>query len=359
MNFRHVISTDQTADLTAAQSSRLVAVVVTHRRLAQLQVTLRSLLSTPRDQLAAVLVVDNASDKATGTWLAAQTDPRLVVVRSDVNTGGAGGFAMGMKAAMERLAPDWIVLMDDDARPKPGALRAFHALDLDAYDGFAAAVALPDGTVCDINRPTFNPFWRKHVMAHTLLGGGRDAFHLGPDDFDTPGLRTVDGASFAAFFVRASAVRKQGYPDPSLFLYGDDTLYTLGLTRAGHPIGFDPSVMFEHDNQTYSATDPRIRPLWKVYYYYRNLLIVYRMSAGVFFAPVFILYLLRWLSRVRHYKGQRGTYLRLFAMAMRDGLLRRTGISHDTVLNAALNRPGVRGDTDATAAAPKPSAPTR
>jgi len=316
-------------------NGRLVAVVVTHRRLAQLQITLKALLDERQDDLAAVLVVDNASGDGTPAWLDAQTDPRLQVLSLPENRGGAGGFEAGMRQAMAAMAPDWIVVMDDDARPEPGALAAFHALDLTGYDGFAAAVRHPDGTLCEMNRPTFNPFRHKKILARTLLGGGRGAFHLGPGDFATPGLRRIDGASFVGFFVRAAVIRARGYPDPALFLYGDDAIYTMGLTQAGHRLGFDPSVRFEHDSSTYSAADPRIRPLWKVYYYHRNLLILYRIAAGPFFLPVLCLYIPRWLLRLRHHRGERRRFLRLFGLALADGLRRRTGRPHAEILARA------------------------
>lgn len=313
-------------------SARLVAVVVTNQRLAQLQVTVRALLANPDDVLAAVVVVDNASDDGTPGWLARQKDQRLRVLRSKTNLGGAGGFELGMRHAMRHLSPDWIVVMDDDARPEPGTLATFHSLDLTGIDGVASAARHPDGTICDMNRPLFNPFWHKHILARTLLGKGREAFHLGPKDYEIPGLRRVDGASFVGFFVRAEAVRQQGYPDPSLFLYGDDAIYTMGLTRAGHQLGFDPSIRFEHDNSTYSVADPRIRPIWKVYYYYRNLLILYRIATGIFFVPVLFLYLPKWLLRVRYYKGDRRIFLRLLARALRDGLLRHTAVPHAQIV---------------------------
>lgn len=316
-------------------NGRLVAVVVTHRRLDQLRVTVGALLAESEQALAAVLVVDNASDDGTGDWLAGLGDPRLHVAHSARNIGGAGGFELGMRRAMETLSPDWIVVMDDDARPEPGALQAFHALDLTGHDGFAAAVRYPDGTLCEMNRPTFNPFWHKRILARTLFGGGRGAFHLGPADFARPGLRTVDGASFVGFFVRATTVAQRGYPDPRLFLYGDDAIYTMGLTRAGHRIGFDPSVRFQHDSTTLSAADARIRPLWKVYYYHRNLLILYRIATGAFFVPVLFWYVPRWLSRMRHYGPDRRVFLRLLMLALFDGLTRRTVRQHAVILTIA------------------------
>ena len=317
---------------------RLVAVVVTHQRLSQLQTTLAALLAQSSVDLAAVLIVDNASQDGTAEWLADCRDPRLTVVHSATNIGGAGGFAMGMRHAMDHLSPDWIVVMDDDARPMPGAFAAFHALDMTGYDGFAAAVRHPDGVLCDMNRPTLNPFWHKRVLLRTLFGGGRGAFHLGEEEVATPGLRPVDGASFVGFFVRAQTIRQRGYPDPRLFLYGDDAIYTMGLTKAGHRIGFDPSVRFEHDSSTYSTDDPRIRPLWKVYYYHRNLLILYRTATGIFFVPVLFVYLPKWLLQVRHYRGERRHYLRLLALAIRHGLRRRTETPHADILAIAEGR---------------------
>ncbi|WP_260008656.1 hypothetical protein [Leisingera sp. M527] len=49
-------------------------------------------------------------------------------------------------------------------------------------------------------------------------------------------------------------VEAAGYPDPGLFLYGDDVIYTLGLRRRGETILFDPELRFEHDCSTFRMT---------------------------------------------------------------------------------------------------------
>lgn len=324
----------ETQDESGA-NGRLVAIVATHRRLADLRRTLAALLAAPAADLAAVVVVDNASDDGTGAWLATQTEPRLHVLTLPRNLGGAGGFEAGMRQAMAALSPDWLLIMDDDSRPEAEALATFQRLDLSGYDGVAAAVRCPDGNLADMNRPTFNPFWHKRILMRALLGGGRGAFHLGESDFHRPGLRPIDGASFVGFFVRARVVAEAGYPDPRLFLYGDDAIYTMGLTRAGYRLGFAPEVRFVHACTTYSPADPRLRPLWKAYYYHRNLLILYRTAAGIFFYPVLCLYLPRWLYRLRHHGGERRRFLGLFGLALRDGLRGQTSRPHDEVLDRA------------------------
>jgi len=40
------------------------------------------------------------------------------------------------------------------------------------------------------------------------------------------------------------------------------------------------------------------------------------------------------LSKVRHHSGERRAYLSLLAMAVRDGLLRRTATDHAALVNA-------------------------
>ena len=115
------------ADTPSGPAARLVAVVVTYNRLDKLKQTLARLLEAPAGVLSAVVVVDNASTDGTADWLAAQGDPRLTVQRSEHNLGGAGGFETGLRLATERFDPDWMVVMDDDAHPAPGALEAFFA----------------------------------------------------------------------------------------------------------------------------------------------------------------------------------------------------------------------------------------
>lgn len=314
----------------------LVAVVVTHNRLAQLRVTLGRLLDSPAGVLAGVVVVDNLSGDGTGDWLAGQGDPRLVVLRPDRNLGGAGGFEAGMRLAVDRFDPDWLVVMDDDARPHPGTLAAFAAMDRTGWDALAAAVHYPGGAVCGMNRPYRNPFRAPPGLLARRVGGGGAGAHLGPADY-APGaaVQPVDGASFVGLFLSRGAIARAGYPDGRLFLYADDGLYTLGLTQGGGALGFAPGLGFEHDCSTFAGTPGRFTPLWKVYYYHRNMLMFQRRAAGAWFWPALLVVVPKWLVRVRAHPGQRRAFLRLMALALADGLRGRVGRPHAEVLARA------------------------
>ena len=311
----------------------MVAVVTTHNRLAQLRQTVVQLLSSSVDQLAQIIVVNNASSDGTASWLTAVSDPRLHVVTLDHNMGGAGGFAVGLDHARRLFDPDWYLVMDDDARPVPGALAAFHSSDLSPWDAIAGAVYDPAGAICDINRPTHDPFasWTKFLRT---ARAGREGFHLGPKDYAAAGPVAVDGASFVGLFLSRRALELAGLPDAALFVYGDDALQTLRLSRAGGRIGFFPNIRFEHDHP--SATNAQIgKPLWKVYYQHRNALILYRHAAGWAFWPICLIVLPRWALRMRAYPGRRRRFLRLFLQGIWHGLLRKTSTSHETVLRWA------------------------
>lgn len=316
---------------------RLAALVVTYNRLDQLKLTVARFLEAAPDVLEMLMVVDNASTDGTGDWLAAQHDPRLRVLRLDRNTGGAGGFSAGMVALQETCDPDWMLLTDDDGRPDPGALEVFHTLDLTGWDALAAAVYFPSGEICEMNRPSRNPFWAGRTFWRTARRG-RSGFHLKSDEYAGDEIAPIDVTSFVGFFVRREGVAMAGVPDPGLFLYGDDGIYTLRLSAMGGRIGFAPQITFTHDMSTFAGQRGRFRPLWKVYYYHRNLLMLYRLAAGVWFWPVLLIILPKWALKIRHHGGERRAFWRLMRRAMADGLRRRTDVPHEKVVAWASSR---------------------
>ena len=280
-----------------------------------------------------MVVVDNASTDGTREWLEQCDDPRLHLILHDHNAGGAGGFALGMAAALEHFNPDWLLCYDDDAFPAPDTLRQFSAADLSDCDSAAAAVYYPDGRLCEMNRPSYNPFWHPRKLLRTALGvftgRARGAFHVTDSAYQGAEALPIDSSSFVGFFVRADWVRRLPLPEPGLFIYGDDVLYTLNLTKHGARHRFLPTVRFIHDCSTFQTARRGYHPLWKAYFTYRNGLLIYRMAAGVWFYPVALLKALLWLAAVRHYRNKR-RYLRLWWQAVRDGI--RQDLSRDPAI---------------------------
>lgn len=309
---------------------KLAAIVVTFNRIVALKATLARLISESVDH---IIVVDNASTDGTAEWLNAHADPRVSVLLLNDNTGGAGGFEAGMEFARDTFNPDWVVMMDDDAHPQAGALAAFRQqvakIDPDTGEigAVAAAVFYPNGKICEMNRPSQNPFWNLGILGKTMLRGGRAGFHISDADYaPDAGNKPLDVASFVGYFVSRQAIEKVGVPEGGLFIYGDDVLYSLRLRRSGLGMVFMPSVRFDHDCGT-MGQGFIYRPLWKIYYHCRNGVAIARQAAGpIIFPAALMYYALMWWRRGRLYEvNERKLYRTMMWSGLRDGLMGRRG----------------------------------
>ena len=321
-----------------APRPRLVALVVTYNRRPQLRRTVERLLEEDVD---AIVVVDNASTDGSTEFLFKITDPRLHIVTLSENVGGAGGFEQGLREVSERFDPDWCVLMDDDARPEVGTMSRFlgqaESLERQGWEAVAGGVYYPNGEICDMNRPSRNPFWHVKDFLRTAIGRGREGFHVGDNDYASTTPLAIDATSFVGFFLSRAGLKRAGFPDGKLFIYADDVIYTLRLTRKGGHIAFVPALRFEHDCSTYRLGGGDIyRPLWKVYYNYRNSLLAYRTAAGpVLYWPIFSWAAVKWRIRARHAGDDRATYLALLRLALSDALTGHMQRNHHEIRKLA------------------------
>jgi len=219
--------------------ARVVAVVVTWNRRALLTESLDALAAQTRP-LDAVVVVDNASDDGTAQALAARSDVEVHTLTR--NTGGAGGFAYGLAAALRDDA-DLIWLMDDDTVPSADALQAL----LDARAGYpgdvapalvASRVVWTDGRAHPMNTPRPNPFARRAERV------AADAVHCVP----------VRSASFVSVLVDAEVCKRRGAPIADYFLWNDDFEFTTRLLRGNVGL-LCPASLVVHKTRTFGSTD--------------------------------------------------------------------------------------------------------
>lgn len=319
----------------ARPNARLCALVVTYNRLDQIRETVRRLLAEPCDH---VYVIDNGSTDGSREWLMRQTERRLRVILTPRNLGGAGGFELGLRRIVHEVDPDWMVLMDDDARPEPGCFQTFLNGEFGDYDAVSAAVYLQNGDICEMNRPTINPFWNVgcfvRTACRTAFGRSRSGFHVSDDAYRAPPME-IDATSFVGLFLSRNTIRRIGYPDGEMFIYGDDVHYTLRLRKAGLTIGFVPALRFEHDyNRTHAGKRGIFTPLWKAYYTARNGIIVYRFAAGPLFWLAILVILPKWtMDGLRYGAKARRAYYRLLWRGVRDGFSGNRGRPHAEIVS--------------------------
>lgn len=310
--------------------AHVAGVVVTFNRLPQLKVTIEKSIETG---LGLLVIVNNASTDGTKEWLDALDNSCVFIIHLDKNVGGAGGFNIGFDYVVHKTEMEWLVCYDDDAYPDEGSLMVFSSLDLpEDVAGVAASVYLPDGRISEMNRPSRDPFATFGSFISTLFKR-RSGFHVSDETYASQGIIQIDFSSFVGCFLRTSSIRSRlGLPRKELFIYADDIMYTHGIGQCGMKHCFAPAVKFIHDCGTLVGQKAVYKPLWKVYYTYRNGLELYRQVAGPWmFYPIALYKLLIWIVNARFY-DDRLVYLQLVMKAFHDGIVRDFSIDHDKVV---------------------------
>ncbi|MGV9795919.1 galactofuranosyltransferase GlfT1 [Gordonia sp. NPDC003422] len=202
--------------------ARVVAVVVTHRRVELLAESLKVVSGQDR-AVDHLIVVDNDDDEAVAKLVAAQPVP-TTYLGSQRNLGGAGGFALGMLHALA-LGADWVWCADDDGRPD-GTQVLGTLLDcaarhqLDEVSPVVANIDDPDTLAFPLRRGLV---WRRK----------RSELFLDDDSDLLPGIASLfNGALFSA-----SCLEQVGVPDLRLFFRGDEVEVHRRLVRSGVRFG--------------------------------------------------------------------------------------------------------------------------
>lgn len=255
----------ESADARAARAEggsgdtrRVVAVVVTHRRLELLRASLEVVCGQTRP-IDHLVVVDNADEPAVRELVESQPI-EATYIGSKHNLGGAGGFALGMLHALATGA-DLVWCADDDGRPEgPEVLATL----LDCMDRHGLAEVSP--VVCDLAEPDRLAFplrrgvvwrrWRSELFADGEPGAGpaagtdavtgvgttaeSDAAAAGTDLL--PGIASLfNGALFTA-----DCLDRVGVPDLRLFIRGDEVEVHRRLVRSGLPFGTCLTTAYLH-----------------------------------------------------------------------------------------------------------------
>lgn len=236
-------------------------VIVTYNRLDKLKHTLQ-LFSKQTVIPAYVLVVDNASTDGTGAFLQqwqAEESPFLrYIISSATNTGGSGGFHMGLEAA-QKMDADWIWLSDDDAFPEENALEEAERFLQDNQDRQDRISAICS---CVINDGKLDLDHRRRIARQ----GVRVVESVCPEsDYENPSFR-LDTISYVGIVIHKPYLDKVGLTQKDFFIWYDDTEHSLRLGRAGEMYCV-PTIRVHHDTP---ASNGELN--WKHYYGTRNML---------------------------------------------------------------------------------------
>ncbi|THG31100.1 glycosyltransferase [Naasia lichenicola] len=219
----------------------MVAVVVAYNRRELLGETLTALLEqthAPR----AIVVVDNGSDDGSADH-AAQLAPDADIVRLPRNTGGAGGFAVGIERAVTVHSADLVWVMDDDTVPTASALEELLAARTATgkrAGAYGSRVVWTDGRDHPMNTPKPSPFRWGAARALRVPAAAVDAF-------------PVRSSSFVSLLLEADIVRERGLPIADYFLWNDDFEYSGRIVRGSTALFCRRSVVV-HKTKVFGST---------------------------------------------------------------------------------------------------------
>ena len=243
---------------------KINAIVVTYNRKKLLLECIEALLKQTYP-VTMITIIDNASTDNTQEFLEEKgylNNQRINYIKLPQNTGGAGGFFEGIRKTKD-LGYDYAWIMDDDVIVKEDSLEklidgAKKLRNLDQKVSFLASTVYGEKkepmNVPEIDtEPTENGYsdWYKYL---------------------NNGVIPIKSATFVSLLIDYDAINKVGLPCKDYFIWGDDTEYTLRLTRffgKAYLIG-DSIVIHKRKNakslSIENIDDPnRIKMIWRLY----------------------------------------------------------------------------------------------
>jgi GT2 family glycosyltransferase len=207
-------------------------VVVTHNGQRHIRQCLESLAQSGTP-LSAVTVVDNASADGTDEIVRAGF-PKVRLIRSPTNLGYGGG----MNLALESLAAEYVVVMNQDLTSGPGWVDALvDALRQNPSYGLATPMVLLRSNPELVNACGIDIHY---TGITTCRAYGRPA-----RDFIEP--HRVPAVSGAAFVVRRELLVRLGGMDPLFFMYLEDADLSLRAALLGMGSLCVPAATVIHD----------------------------------------------------------------------------------------------------------------
>ena len=238
----------------------IVAVIVTYNRKKLLRECIEALLHSENAQ-ADVLIIDNASTDGTREYINEYVDEKQVLYyRTEKNVGGAGGFHIGMKLALEKRY-SYVWLMDDDTIVNKDSLQKLLEADreLKGNYGFLSSVAYwTDGSLCNMNL--------QRIGIKKILTDYEEKY---PE---------VIMATFVSFFVKADTIRKVGLPIGEFFIWADDLEYSrrISMQQPCYVVTDSKVVHKMESNARVGIELDSVDRLWRYKYLYRNEVYVFK-----------------------------------------------------------------------------------
>ena len=234
--------------------NKICAIVVTYNRL---QLLKKCIDAINKQTLSCDLfVVNNHSTDETDKYL---EEHHINHFYTDKNEGGAGGFNIGIRKAID-FNYKYLWLMDDDCIPKEDALeKLFNAGKLlDDNFGFLSSRVL--WTDCSDHK--MNEIQQKKRYVDSVY--------------------KINQGTFVSVLIKSDVIREVGLPIKDFFIWGDDIEYTRRISiRYGYPCYYVENSIVIHETKSNNGSKiayDEISNINRYFYAYRNESFLYRLE---------------------------------------------------------------------------------
>jgi len=223
-----------------------------------------------------LIVVDNGSDTESPQTLKEEY-PGVIFIRSEKNTGFAGGNNLGIA----RAKGDYLFFVNNDTEFTSDLIaKLVHTLDRHPEAGVVSPKIMYHDKPDIIQYAGFSPMnfytGRNRCIGQYEKDSGQYDNMPGPTGY----------AHGAAMMVRREAIEKAGTMPEDFFLYYEEMDWCERIKRAGYQIWLEPRAVIYHKE---SLSVGKESPL-KEYYMTRNRILFIRRNAGFLARKLFILH---------------------------------------------------------------------
>lgn len=296
---------------------KTAAVVVTYNRKNFLKICLDSLLNQTRC-LDSIILINNASTDGTEAMLMEKylDNPTFDYVNLGENLGCSGGFYHGIKRAYEK-GFDWIWCLDDDVAPLSGALETYLA-------NTDKALFIQGGR---ISANGDNAITTQAINERTGRKITLDASQL----FEAKDYADINVGCFEGAFLSRSLIPHIGFPDPRIFIEGDDLIYGLLASKYTNVILLKEPVIQRLIEKKYKNFFGKkiysVSPL-AIYYQVRNRFIIEKYCQMLFgdvdHTGDTMRVISKILIKILFFERKKMALSRSFIRGIKDGLKART-----------------------------------
>ncbi len=243
---------------------QIAAVVVTYNRLEYLKKCIDG-LRCQTYRLKKIIVINNSSNDGTLEWLGLQND--LLVITQD-NQGGAGGFNTGIRLAYEK-GYQWVWCLDDDGFPTETCLETLIIHAEKNHINVISPIPL------DIKNPQELAFYTPLVVNSKFEGNTWKLLDI--LKFYPTGVYHGWACFFNGVLLERNVIKIVGFPKKELFIWGDEIEYFRRIIKHDFQLCALVNAKYFHPANKWKPKVGLFHRLiydleldWRAYYFFRN-----------------------------------------------------------------------------------------